>query len=521
MSQWLIPVLLLASGAVRAGKPEPAFQTSDRCLACHNGLITSKGEDVSIGFQWRASIMANSSRDPYWQGSVRREIIDHPEDRAHIEDECSVCHMPIPRYLAAMRGKPGEVFSHFPFSEDPKLGKEAADGVDCSVCHQISKQRLGTRESFNGGFVIESPESSGARPEYGPFEIAAGLRRVMRSSTSGFQPAEKTDHIRSSELCATCHTLYTQGLPEQVPYAEWLHSDYRTKQTCQQCHMPAVDEPVAITRVFGVPRQGMSRHVFVGGNFFMLRMLNEYREDLQVAALPQELAASADRTVAYLRDTAARLSLSDVHRDGGRLLASVNIENLGGHKLPTAYPSRRVWLHVTVRDGRGRTVFESGALRPDGSIAGNDNDSDPLRYEAHYREITSSEQVQIYEDIMGDPQGRVTTGLLTAVRYLKDNRLLPHGFEKTTADKDIGVIGDALADPEFSGAGHRIRYAVTVPDGPVEIQAELWYQPIGYRWANNLKAYSAAAEPRRFTGYYDAMSRAASVLLASAATTAP
>ena len=49
------------------------FRTSDRCVACHNELKTSSGEDISIGYQWRASIMANSARDPYWQGSVRRE----------------------------------------------------------------------------------------------------------------------------------------------------------------------------------------------------------------------------------------------------------------------------------------------------------------------------------------------------------------------------------------------------------------------------------------------------------------
>src|SRR5262245_32771285 len=55
------------------------FQTSDRCFACHNGLSTPAGEDISIGSSWRASMMANSARDPYWQAAVRRESIDHPE----------------------------------------------------------------------------------------------------------------------------------------------------------------------------------------------------------------------------------------------------------------------------------------------------------------------------------------------------------------------------------------------------------------------------------------------------------
>jgi hypothetical protein len=208
-------------------KREPSFQTSDRCMVCHNGLTTSRGEDVSIGFEWRASIMANSSRDPYWQSSVRRETIDHPESEAHIEDECSICHMPVTRYEAKLQGRTGQVFAHLPFS-DSKYGKQAADGVNCSVCHQTGKEKLGTRESFNGGFVIDPPLAGNVRPEYGPFDVDPGHQRIMRSSTGGFQPVAASEHIRQSEMCATCHTLYTTSLgpggkvvgtlPEQTPF---------------------------------------------------------------------------------------------------------------------------------------------------------------------------------------------------------------------------------------------------------------------------------------------------------------
>ena len=48
----------------------------------------------------------------------------------------------------------------------------------------------------------------------------------------------------------------------------------------------------------------------------------------------------------------------------------IAIRNLAGHKLPTAYPSRRVWLHVSVRDPSGGRVFESGALREDEASRG-------------------------------------------------------------------------------------------------------------------------------------------------------
>ncbi len=538
MTRWsFAAAVVILSGALgglvavpRAAAPQAPsveFQTSDRCVACHNGLLTASGADVSIGFEWRASVMANSSRDPYWQASVRREITDHPQAKAAIEDECATCHMPIPRYMAKTRGQQGAVFAHLPFSSDAAEGRAAADGVTCAVCHQISKERLGTPASFNGGFVVEPSADPMGRPEYGPFDVDAGHRRIMLSSSEGYRPT-RGDHIRQSELCASCHTLITTALgpggaaigrlPEQVPFQEWQHSEYRDTKSCQSCHMPVVLEPAPITRVFGVPRDGVARHSFVAANFFMQRMLNRYRDALDVAALPHELAAAADGTLRYLASEAARIRIDDVQVEGERLRADVSVENLGGHKLPTAYPSRRAWLHVTVRDAAGAAVFESGALKADGSIQGNDNDADPLKFEPHHAEVRSAADVQIYESIIGDTAGHVTTGLLSGVTYLKDNRLLPRGFDKRTADPDIAVHGGALDDADFAGGSDRTRYSVSVAGarGPFVVEAELLYQPIGFRWANNLKPYAAAAEPKRFVGYYDEMASASATTLARA-----
>jgi hypothetical protein len=503
-----------------------AFQTSDRCLACHNGLTTPSGKDVSIGFDWRSSIMANSARDPYWQASVRREDIEHPESSAKLEDGCADCHMPIARYQAKLQGRLGEVFAHLPFDNDPKKNAAAEDGVSCSVCHQIGKEKLGTRESFNGGFVVDAPQSKNDHPEYGPFVIDNGRAHIMQTSTGGFRPTE-ADHIHDSALCATCHTLYTTSLssggkeigtfPEQMPYLEWLHSDYPRRLSCQGCHMPEVQGDAPITAVLGVLRQGVRQHTFVGANFFVLKVLNRYRADLSVAAMPLELTAEADRTIEFLQSQAARVTIRKVGVVASQLSVDVFVENLTGHKLPTAFPSRRAWLHLVVRDVNGRTVFESGALNSDGSIQGNDNDADPLRFEPHYREIKSSDEVQIYEPILKDENGKVTTGLALGVGYLKDNRLLPAGFQKQTADKDIAVVGDAADDPNFTDAGDLVRYSVPLGDaqGPFHIDAELWYQPIGFRWAHNLISYQAE-ETRRLLGYYESMSSETAIVLAGA-----
>jgi hypothetical protein len=529
----LAAVLTLIAMSVAQGAPDERdrelFQTSDRCMACHNTLSTSAGEDISIGFAWRPTMMANSARDPYWQAGVRRESIDHPESRAAIEEECSKCHMPMANFQSRLQKREPEVFSHLDFGSEERIDKMAQDGVSCSLCHQIRPDNLGTRDSFVGGFVIDTNRPLGERQEFGPFDVEKGENRIMRSSSGGYQPTEGK-HIRQSELCATCHTLITAALgpngqkigelPEQMPYQEWFNSDFRDTQSCQSCHMPVVEEPVRMTSALGEFREGVSRHVFVGGNFFVQRMLNRYRGELGVMALPAELEGAAARTIEHLQSKTARVVVDRLDMTGGVLNADISVENFGGHKFPTAYPSRRAWLHVKVLDRENQTVFESGGLNPNGSITGNDNDADAGRFEPHYDEVSQPDQVQIYEDIMVGQDGVPTTGLLTAVRFIKDNRLLPAGFQKERVEQEIAPQGSAMTDDDFLGGGDRIRYAIPTANvqGPLRVDVELWFQPISFRWAANLRPYMAA-EPQRFIRYYDAMSSGSAVLIDRASAT--
>jgi hypothetical protein len=505
--------------------PATLFQTSAECLACHNGLTTTSGEDVSIGVAWRASMMANSSRDPYWQASVRRETIDNPTAKAEIEHECSICHMPMTTVPARALDQHGQIFAHLPIAANTApTAPFAADGVSCTVCHQIGSERLGTRESFTGGFVIRTG-ADGPRQMFGPFAVDNGRTALMRSAT-GATPTEAT-HVRDSEVCATCHTLFTTALgakgepvgtlPEQVPYLEWRHSAFRAERSCQSCHMPAVAEPTPIASVLGEPREGLSRHTFLGGNFFMLRMLNRHRAELGVAALPQELESAAAGTVRQLQEVTGTVAVPRAERSGQQLSLAVDVTNLTGHKFPTGYPSRRAWLHVAVRDAAGRVIFESGAMEPSGAIRGNDNDNQPDRFEPHYSEIRRSEEVQIYESVMTDSGGTPSTALLKGVRYVKDNRLLPRGFNKETAEADIAVHGDARGDADFAAPGDRISYLVDTGGAPAPFQVtvELMYQPISFRWAQNLRGYDAA-EPARFVTYFNAMAPSSAVTIARA-----
>jgi hypothetical protein len=166
-------------------------------------------------------------------------------------------------------------------------------------------------------------------------------------------------------------------------------------------------------------------------------------------------------------------------------------------------------------DRQGRIVFESGQVSGSGLIEGNASDAAADTFETHYEQITSADQVQIYESIMGTPAGVPTTGLLQATQYLKDNRLLPRGFNKLTAASEIAVFGGAAADPDFNGEEDHVRYRAAAA-GAASVQVELRYQPIGYRWAQNLAPYQAP-EPQRFVRYYNALAAASSVVVARAA----
>ena len=442
--------------------------------------------------------------------------------------------MPLQYQQDKAQNRDTPMFSLLPLGASHPDAAAAADGVSCTVCHQIQAAGLGTPATYSGSFAV-APPATNPRPLFGPYAPDSDNITKVHVMAAGYSLVQ-SDHIRDAALCGSCHTLYTTTrgpdgkpigqLPEQMPYLEWQHSDYRDKQTCQQCHMPVVGEPVAVASLLGKPREGVREHTFVGANFLLEGMLGAHHDDLAVTAQPSDIAAATARITSFLQSQSARVTIGPAQLGPATLAGSdlsfpVRVENLTGHKLPTAYPSRRAWLHVVVTAADGHIVFESGKLNPDGSIAGNANDSDPTHFSPHYTRITQPGQVQIFEPILGDSQGHVTTGLLSATQYLKDNRILPAGFDKSTAPPDIAVHGEAADDPDFTAGSCTTHYNISINGaaGPFRISAELIYQPIGYRWAHNLASYQAA-EPQRFVQDYDQAAAHSAIVLAHAEATA-
>jgi hypothetical protein len=482
-------------------------------------MVDDAGTDVSIDSAWRSTMMANSARDPYFIASVRAEGLRHPDRRAEIEDICATCHMPMARTTLSSEGRQGTVFDGGLADAGHELNILAMDGVSCTVCHQIRETNLG-QPSYSGQFLIDTDTPPGERLIFGPYTVEDDQAGIMQSA-SGFVPAQGPMwgggvHISQSELCATCHTLYLQTLdasgepagffPEQVPYLEWFYSDYRRTRTCQSCHMPSAQGGVRVATTSVSPRSPFSQHVFVGGNVYILTMLDAFGEDLGVTASENHFETTIGHTLDQLQNSTATVGVENITLSSTRLVLEVVVSNQAGHKFPTGFPSRRAWLHLTLRDASGQTVFESGAFNPDGSIVGNDADVDPAAYEPHYQTIVSPEQVQIYETILRDTRGLVTTQLMMAAGYLKDNRLLPEGFEKSAPYPDIAVRGEAFEDPDFVDGGDRVQYSIALQEaqGPFSLTVELLYQSIGYRWAANLGDLQAE-QISQFLGYYEAI----------------
>ncbi len=486
------------------------FAGSDICQQCHDGISDAAGKDVSIVVDWSSSMMANSARDPFWLAKVRSELNRNPGLSDLINDKCTRCHAPMANEEIRRSGGKITLFDDGILNADNSRHNEAMDGVSCTLCHQITDSNLlGTPDAFSGHYEINETKAI-----YGPYD---NLTPQAMVNNTGYTPTYSA-HTRESELCATCHELktpyvdelgqilsqtYEDEFPEQTPYTEWLNSDYANQQSCQDCHMSRTDGVVMAARPpwLDTQRDNFAVHDFIGANKMMLDVLDTNREQLGVRS--NNFAETITKTELMLAG-AASIEQMESSLLNGVLTFTLKINSTAGHKLPSAYPSRRVVLHVTVRDQAGAIVFESGRPNSNGSVVGLNADNDLLTYEPHYDLITSSDQVQVYEAIMANSNDEVNYTLLRSMKYLKDNRILPVGFDKNSVPDDIAVKGEALIDDDFIGGSDQISYQISgLSTGSYTVEAELLYQTIAYAFGQDLFKDSSA-EVSDFKMMYEA-----------------
>lgn len=490
------------------------FATGDGCSLCHSASVnagalwSSTGEDVSPHGLWQATMMANSARDPYWRAQVVKEASLHPSRAAELEALCVRCHTPMGHHTRRIAGEPplrvAEAAAHPLYS----------DGVSCTVCHQVQPDGLGTEARFDGNIDIKP-----GRKIFGPYPDPGGQPMIVHSN---FTPTH-AEHIRSSALCAACHTLRTEHtgkkFPEQSPFFEWRNSVYSDEtgrttasKSCQECHMAEVG-PMRVARNpagfdFNIAtRFPVRAHAFVGGNAHMLDILRTYAKELGVTAPAAALERMARATRQQLSHRTASLAIEDLRRDksadGSQILTfDLVVTNLAGHKFPTGYPARRAWVQTVVRDGRSE-IFSSGAPDESGRIKGV---ADELAV-PHRDVIDSADQVVIYEMVAADETGKPTTSLGSMSTRLKDTRLLPSGFKSDGPHaSDTAPVGIGT-DSNFADGQDRITYRIALPAGAgarLTVVSWLWYQPIPPAWVAPLRSIDAP-ETSRFVKMYDEM----------------
>lgn len=472
------------------------FSGSGNCAMCHNNIYDENGTDVSLETSWSSTVMAHASRDPFWLAKVSSEIARAPHLADVINDKCSRCHAPMANTEAAYQGDAPAILTDL--QNPANIYYDAAtDSVSCTLCHQITDSAdLGTNAGFSGHYVIDTFANSVDRLIYGPYsDVFINPMRNMVSYTITYSP-----HIKESEICATCHNLRTPYVdaggeivstpetefPEQMPYSEWLASDYVDGQSCQDCHMTRTDGVIMSNRPMwlNTRRNDFATHGFVGANLLLLDILQNNQAEL--GSTVDNISQTIQKTEEMLQSAAA-INLVDSSLASGILDFGLEVESFTGHKLPSGIPLRRLILHVTVTDARGRTVFESGRVNGDGSVTGVDSDLNQATFEPHHELITSEDQVQVYEAVMQNYEGGVTYTLLRAAEMLKDNRLLPAGFDKQTVPAEIGVRGAAFADGDFTGGSDVIRYRISGLKGSrFTVRAELVYQTVSYAFLQDL-----------------------------------
>jgi hypothetical protein len=245
------------------------------------------------------------------------------------------------------------------------------------------------------------------------FLVGRGATREVLGGAHLATPRPSRAYLRSSEFCGSCHDVRLFGTDTlgaakgehfkrlRNAYSEWAAwaagetRAGRTPATCQDCHMsafPGVCEPDPggaagpecpqgfrfAPRPPGAWPQGrvadtsgaavdVTTHYFSGvdvplGRDYPASLVDEPTVDLHGVPL------SARRRRDALLRRAFRFGLGPARRGGLGLEIPVEIENTGGgHRVPAGFSQEReFWVHLVVRDGDGRTLYEVGRVdRPE------------------------------------------------------------------------------------------------------------------------------------------------------------
>jgi len=529
---------------VVAGPKGPEqFLTSDQCTGCHSAstfnmaFISANQRDtfnLSPYGEWRTSLMGLAGRDPVFHAQRESEVTRFPDKRTFIDTTCYRCHGVMGQRQATIDGTE---FRHdmvyaTPGQPGAKYGALARDGISCMSCHQVAQTALGDTASFTGRFRVDPPGHVN-----GPYDTVIEL--PMKNAL-GITP-RGAPQIRTGALCGSCHSVVLpvfnragQQLKtdyEQATYPEWLNSVYQNERqpfkpdsvkTCQGCHMPqdfrgnrlryrvAIIEdetyPMADNRardsaITVAVRDTFSRHTLLGINLFTLAMFQQFPDTLGIRSTDymygagvQPLVNAGMNGLDLARNQSARVHVQSVRTVRDSLEVTVRVENLAGHRLPSGVGFRRAFIELAVVGGRD-TLWASGRTNGLGVIVrGTSNEQ--LRteffdrpvaaggvFQPHYETITRDDQVQIYEELVRDPEGWLTTSFIALDSVVKENRLQPRGWRRGGPFWEVTAPhGESARDQDYWNSKGEDRLVYRIPRsrvrGATDVRATLYYQAL-------------------------------------------
>jgi hypothetical protein len=268
------------------------------------------------------------------------------------------------------------------------------------------------------------------------------------------------------------------------------------------------DEEITLTE-----RDEFARHALHGLNVFLNEMFQQfpvilgYRQiDVMTGTFSVPgLITGKDSIVGMARNETAEISVESLEiTPGGELRAGVLVTNLAGHYLPTGVGFRRVFIEFLVRDAEGNVLWASGRTNGLGVLLKGTTDEilpseeqlrNPDSFQPHYQTITKDDQVQIYEEVVEDSEGNVTTSFLRRVNEVKDNRIRPKGADPQFFDNPalspyeqaLAVLhGEERFDPHYTEqaltGSDAIEYLISLDDETLgrvhDVRVTLYYQAI-------------------------------------------
>ena len=425
-----------------------------------------------------------------------------------------------------------------------KYGSLSRDGVSCMICHQMDPVGLGAPVTYGGNFKLQDKPNQVFGPYEKmiahPMEQAVGLtpkfgahlsdsKLCASCHTIALPALEVGKKYTRKEFADLAATIPPRAFHEQTTYLEWKNSSFSTEnpankatqKSCQDCHMsrsfggqplkfkvanieddtfPPVDHRAKDEQLHLEVRDRYSRHALHGINLFSLELFNQNPKLLGIprkdnlipapnVASGFDIALESGKQMA--QEQTAKVEILKAKRVGKSLEAQVKITNLTGHKFPSGVNFRRAFIEFKVQSG-GKTLWISGGTDAWGVIGTTANGIfKPLRteflkdnaFQPHHQKIEREDEVQIYESLIADSSGNLTTGFLSLHNVVKDNRLLPLGWKADGPDADLTRPMATGSDPDYrDGAGKDVvtyDIPLDVPAGQeVTVSATLYYQSL-------------------------------------------